>query len=87
VANYEQLTRLFAPYPDWERFARCHAEWLFVLKEQREIELVLLDAAQRYQLFRQQYPSLEQKIAQYHIARYLGVTPTQLSRIRAKVFA
>jgi hypothetical protein len=57
---------------------------LFLEKEKREIELVLLGAQQRYQLFQNEYPNLENLISQYHIASYLGVTPTQLSRIRAK---
>ncbi len=84
VADYPTLTALFDQYPDWERFARRYAELAFAIKEQREIALVLLDADKRYLLFREAYPDLEQKIAQYHIASYLGITPTQLSRIRAK---
>jgi hypothetical protein len=54
------------------------------IKERREIELVLLQADERYKIFKQEYPNLENLIPQYHIASYLGVTPTQLSRIRAK---
>jgi len=64
--------------------ARKLAEIFFVQKEQREIEIVLLDADRRYSLFQKQFPQLEQQIPQYHIASYLGVTPTQLSRIRRK---
>jgi hypothetical protein len=44
----------------------------------------LLGADQRYTLFKEEYPNLENLIAQYHIASYLGITATQLSRIRAK---
>jgi hypothetical protein len=42
----------------------------------------MLDARQRYLLFQQRFPLLEQQIPQYHVASYLGITPTQLSRIR-----
>jgi len=55
-----------------------------VEKEQKEVEIILHDAEQRYSTFQNQYPDLEQLIPQYHIASYLGVTPTQLSRIRRK---
>jgi hypothetical protein len=53
-------------------------------KEKREIELVTLEAKERYAIFQQEHPQLEQLIPQYHIASYLGVSPTQLSRIRAQ---
>jgi CRP-like cAMP-binding protein len=75
---------LYDQFEGLERIARKLAENYFMVKEQREIELVLLDASQRYRLFQQEYPGLENRIPQYHIASYLGITPTQLSRIRAK---
>jgi CRP-like cAMP-binding protein len=84
VANFSDFTALYDTHPDIERAARKLAEFFFVHKEQREIEIVLLDADKRYLLFQKQFPFLEQQIPQYHIASYLGITPTQLSRIRRK---
>lgn len=83
-APYTAFRTLFDTCPDLERAARVLAEQFFVAKEQREIEIVQLDAEERYQLFRERYPELEASIPQYHIASYLGITPTQLSRIRRK---
>ncbi|MCW9707863.1 Crp/Fnr family transcriptional regulator [Fodinibius salsisoli] len=82
--SYADLVALYDDYPSVERFSRILAEQYFVHKERREIQLVTLDAAERYELFRKNHPEVEQQIPQYHIASYLGVTPTQLSRIRAK---
>ncbi|RIW14965.1 Crp/Fnr family transcriptional regulator [Algoriphagus lacus] len=84
VAEYEKITMLYGQYPQVERLARILAEQFFVRKEKREIELVTLEAKERYIIFQQEHPTLEQLIPQYHIASYLGVSPTQLSRIRAK---
>lgn len=84
VANYSELKELYSTCQDIETLSRTLAELFFVHKEQRELEIVLLEAGQRYELFQQQYPTLEQQIPQYHIASYLGITPTQLSRIRKK---
>ena len=84
VANYSEITKLYDLFPDFERVGRRIAELYFVNKEQREIEIVLLNADERYLIFRQEYPQLEQQIPQYQIASYLGITPTQLSRIRRK---
>jgi CRP-like cAMP-binding protein len=84
VATYRNITELYDQYPQTERLARLLAEQFFVHKEKREIELVTLDAKDRYAIFQQEYPGLDQLIPQYHIASYLGVSPTQLSRIRAQ---
>lgn len=82
VADYPEFVKLFDQNPEFERFARRLAELFFVQKEKREIELVVLNADERYAIFQKEFPTLEQLIPQYHIASYLGVTPTQLSRIR-----
>lgn len=55
--------------------------WL-LHKDAREIELVQEDASQRYRRFLNDYASISERIPQYHIAAHLGITPTQLSRIR-----
>ncbi|WP_316818618.1 Crp/Fnr family transcriptional regulator [Pedobacter nyackensis] len=85
IADYSSITALYNECPDLERLSRRLAELYFVDKERREIEIVLLDADQRYLIFQQQYPGLEQMIPQYHVAAYLGISATQLSRIRKKL--
>jgi CRP-like cAMP-binding protein len=82
ACEYEKLTRLYPKFHDLERLARKIAEHYFLEKEKKELEIVLLDAAQRYELFQDEFPTVAQQIPQYHIASYLGITPTQLSRIR-----
>jgi CRP-like cAMP-binding protein len=86
TCDYKLLTDLYDTCPDLERFARRIAEYYFLEKEKKEIEIVLLDASQRYVLFQKEFPTLQQLIPQFHIASYLGVSATQLSRIR-KQFA
>jgi len=84
VADFSELTSLYNKYPKFESLARMVAEYKFAIKEKREIELVTIEAAARYEIFKKEHPNLENLINQYHIASYLGITPTQLSRIRAK---
>jgi len=76
------LTDRFDKHHDLERLARKIAEYYFLQKEKKEIEIILLNATQRYIIFQKEFPTLEQLIAQFHIASYLGVSATQLSRIR-----
>ncbi|XPV69990.1 MAG: Crp/Fnr family transcriptional regulator [Halarcobacter sp.] len=42
------------------------------------------DAVTRYEKFTKNYPGLSKRLSLYHIASYLGITPTHLSRIRKK---
>ncbi len=58
--------------------------WLLA-KDAREIAIVQEDATQRYLRFIHEYPFLLERISQHHIASHLGITPTQLSRIRKKL--
>ena len=83
-APFDQITALYNSVPSIERLNRIIAEDFFVKKERREMSLVMLDAQQRYELFQKEFPGLEFDIPQYQVASYLGITPTQLSRIRAK---
>jgi hypothetical protein len=39
-------------------------------------------AAQRYQEFVRHYPNLVDRVPQYHIASYLGITDVSLSRLK-----
>ncbi len=46
--------------------------------------MALLEAKERYLIFKEEHPGIETLIPQYHVASYLGISPTQLSRIRQK---
>ncbi len=53
--------------------------------EHRRIEqLLTADAETRYRFFLLEFPGLEKRIRQHHIASYLGIDPVSLSRIRSK---
>lgn len=53
-------------------------------KEQREYELLCLSAEERYMLFLEREPDLLGRLSQEDIARYLGITPVSLCRIRKR---
>lgn len=60
-------------------------EGSFVDKQKQQIELLTLGAEQRYAILLQTFPDIHQRIAQKHIASYLGITPQSLSRIRRQI--
>ena len=51
-------------------------------KEQRIANALSASADDRYEEFLKQYPSIAQRVPQFMLASYLGVSPETLSRIR-----
>ena len=98
ITNIQALTKstiLCISYFELKRLAsKCNEINLFIQKltfsylEQkqfREIGLLSEEAMNNYLAFRKIYAKLEDEIPHYHIASYLGITPTQLSRLRKKI--
>lgn len=62
-------------------------EGLYTISENKIHDLKILNATERYIKLRGEIPSIENLIQQYHIASYLNITPTQLSRIRKNYYS
>lgn len=83
---FQSLRGLMREFRAWETFGRRAAENLYLEKEDRERDLLLLSAEERYLLFRKSpLRRMEDRIAHYYIASYLGITPVALSRIRSRL--
>ena len=80
--NAKELDGMLTLYPELEPFQRGNLERLFVSLQKRILNQLQLSAAERYDLFLEQYPNVEQETRNYHIASYLGITQESLSRIR-----
>ena len=76
------LDKLLIAVPAMERYFRILFQNAFVASQSRVMEAISFTAEQRYDIFLQRYPTLQQRIPQYLIASYLGITPQFLSRIR-----
>ncbi len=57
---------------------------LAMKKEQREYEFLCLSPEQRYLAFCTREQGLVERLTQQDVARYLGITPVALSRIRKR---
>lgn len=85
VADYLKIEALYDKHHDLERLGRKISEYYFLEKEEKEIEMAMLDADKRYLIMKEKFPKIESMIPQYYIASYLGISATQLSRIRRKL--
>ncbi|SFT68929.1 cAMP-binding domain of CRP or a regulatory subunit of cAMP-dependent protein kinases [Lishizhenia tianjinensis] len=63
---------------------RKSAESSFVDKQKQQIDLLTKSSEERYRELCQRFPKVELRVAQKHIASYLGITPQSLSRLRRK---
>jgi CRP-like cAMP-binding protein len=81
--NYKKYIALVYQNDDLKNFYIAHLEKNWIIeKEQREVALVMENATQRYINLLEKHPDISDRIPLLHIASHLGVTPTQLSRIR-----
>ena len=82
---YTELVKLSTQYKEINSFIQKLTFSYLEQKQDREIRLLSEEAMNNYLAFKISYPDLENKIQHYHIASYLGITPTQLSRLRKKI--
>lgn len=77
----QQLNQHPEHYPTLNQFLLD----LAMKKEQREYELLCLSAEERYQQILVREPELLKRLSQQEIAKYIGITPVALSRIRKRL--
>lgn len=83
--TYENLEYLYKEIPNLERLFRKIVERAFVASQKRIIRNFSLTAKERYQIFKKTYPKIEQRVPQYMIASYLGITKEFLSKIKSQL--
>lgn len=82
--SYNELKRISNTHSQINEFIQKLTFSYLEQKHNREITLLSKNAINKYIYFKKEFPNLENKIQHYHIASYLGITPTQLSRLRKK---
>ncbi|HXD76897.1 MAG TPA: Crp/Fnr family transcriptional regulator [Puia sp.] len=73
---------LFEKIPAFERMFRVLVQRSLSVLQQRFYATVSQSAEERYLQFLEKYPGIVQRVPQHQIARYIGVSPEFLSKIR-----
>lgn len=84
--SYSDYNNLLKKATDWNILGKFIADTLFMKKCKREKSLLKDSAEERYKLLLETYPEIEQLVAQYHIASYIGIKPESLSRIKSLTY-
>lgn len=81
----EQMETLYAKIPSLERFFRILMQNSMLSAHKRIVDNLRLSGREKYHQFVQKHPTLEQRVPQYVIASYLGITPEFLSKVRKEL--
>jgi CRP-like cAMP-binding protein len=82
ISSYEKLC---SSVPKFERYFRILLQNNYIATHRRVLSSISKSAEERYLQLLTLYPMIIQRVAQRHIASYLGITPEALSRIRARI--
>jgi CRP-like cAMP-binding protein len=85
TVDYDTYCEILGSHICWQVVSRKFAELMYIIKEKREYEFLMKNAQERYLQFLEDYPDIEGRLNNYHIASYLGITPESLSRIRTNL--
>ncbi len=81
-AAYEKLCTTVVQF---ERYFRILLQNNYIATHRRVLASISMSAEERYLQMLEDYPTIVQRVAQRHIASYLGITPEALSRIRNRI--
>jgi len=82
---FSDIQRLFDSDPAALRFGFKLFQELALKKEKREFNFLCLTPEEQYRCFIDENPELAYRVSLADIARYLGITPVALSRIRRRI--
>lgn len=83
--DYDDLQSLYRSSKNGERFGRLMAEQGYSYAHNLILDRLTKTASTRYREFIENTPYLLDKVPQYHIATFLGITPQSLSRIKKEL--
>jgi CRP-like cAMP-binding protein len=82
AVSYENVQFLYNTLKKGERFGRLMSEEAYTYLHDLVVERETKSATERFENFVEKTPFLLEKVPQYHIATFLGITPQHLSRLK-----
>lgn len=86
VGNEEKEQELYSQFPKFASLSKTLLEEGFGNQQTMLTSFITETPEQRYLNLLKHKPDLIQRVPQYQIASYLGITPESLSRIRKRLF-
>lgn len=83
--SYEEMEQLYIDIPKLERYFRLIIQKAYGNVSKRIIRNHAMTAKERYLLFVESYPEIVNRVPQYMVASYLGISKEFLSTIRNQI--
>jgi CRP/FNR family transcriptional regulator len=80
--HFKQLEKIYEEAPIFERYFRLLTTQAFIAQRKRILSILEKNTQERYLEFCASYPNIKERVPNYNIANYLGVSPENLSRVR-----
>ena len=80
--DYSLLRQLYTTNKKWQAYGRIVTEEAYIISRKRAITLLSKSAKERLRILEEEFPSIFDKVPNYHIASYLGMTAQTLSRLK-----
>jgi CRP-like cAMP-binding protein len=84
--DYSNKALLFEKVPAFEHMFRILVQRSLGVLQQRYLSSIAQTAEERYLQFLEKYPEVAQRVPQHQIARYIGVSPEFLSKVRSGLY-
>lgn len=84
IISADKMMQLFSEMPKFLEVRMKLADHHFIEASERSNDLANLSGEERYQKLLLKHPQIAQRVPQYYIAAFLGITQRHLSRIRAQ---
>ncbi len=82
VMNYDEVLEVTKASIAWAHFLRKVAEDRYIYRSDKDRQISLKSAKEKYDYFLQAHPDLENRVSQNQIALYLNLTAATLSRLK-----
>lgn len=86
LLDFRSKTALLERIPKMEKYYRLLLQRSLGVLQQRFYASLTQTAEERYKAFTEKYPQVVQRVPQHQIARYLGVSPEFLSKVKSSLY-
>ena len=84
VFDFGDLESLGDKFSGWGTWLQKYTQYRYIKREEKELQILTLDAEERYDIFVQENAPVLGRVSQADIASAIGITPVSLSRILSK---